>query len=522
VASGIPRAKLSFVLLLCLCAVAAVASVPGVLIVQIHPEGRTSGAVSVPVADLLAEQLDSAGRVRSVVWSMVDPEFRRAVQTGRVRQPDGPPTLQEVLVGRSVFQCEYIAIVVAFQEGPELKARVELLRADRSMWVDPPARTQRQQGEERTRLIDAADGNFRRVAIMLSGRFDAFESARSLARTWAELMVLGPFKSLPVRPKVETPAAEPGQVTRLAIEEVPKVVDNERFLADMNALVAEGKQARAVVLARDGIDVQPLDPVRRRTLIDLLLSMQRPVLAASEARHAARLVQEQVEFRLLAGRAWLDADRPDEALEDLNEAMARRPDHPDARLMLAEASLLLADPATAIRHLEPLLSSPDAPRAVFLSALAYADLGALERVAALTWKTSPQQFRLAFRLSGSLFDRTASEVRDLLQVAAIGRRDQEAGEASSEALAKLRAHIRLLEGIDVPLSTIAHGRSLLALKLLAQSLTDVQAFLRIRDDELLVEARINLGEASKQMASAREALASEAKPTDADERPSVP
>ena len=55
----------------------------------------------------------------------------------------------------------------------------------------------------------------------------------------------------------------------------------------------------------------------------------------------------------------------------------------------------------------------------------------------------------------------------------------------------------------------SHDRRTLCVRLLGQSLADLAAFAKTGDDDAIVEARINLGEALKQLGQARASFAKE-------------
>src|SRR5687768_6516845 len=73
------------------------------------------------------------------------------------------------------------------------------------------------------------------VRIMVSSsiaEFSAENASRSLARTYAQLLHSEPLKSLPARPRQNTPEPDAGQTTP-TIEPPPiRTVDNKQILAE--------------------------------------------------------------------------------------------------------------------------------------------------------------------------------------------------------------------------------------------------------------------------------------------------
>src|SRR5262249_21744819 len=78
----------------------------------------------------------------------------------------------------------------------------------------------------------------------------------------------------------------------------------------------------------------------------------------------------------LRGRAWERVHAYPKAAEDYERALARDPDHDDARLRLANCRLENGEPAEAARHLEPLRARrPDDPEVLVRLASAWTAVG---------------------------------------------------------------------------------------------------------------------------------------------------
>ena len=63
------------------------------------------------------------------------------------------------------------------------------------------------------------------------------------------------------------------------------------------------------------------------------------MVAAQEARRAAAVLPDQTELHTLAARAFVRAGKPDEALAELNESVARDPNAIETRMLIGELDL---------------------------------------------------------------------------------------------------------------------------------------------------------------------------------------
>jgi tetratricopeptide (TPR) repeat protein len=406
------------------------------------------------------------------------------------------------------------------REEGDLKARAELYRGNRMIWQDPvPAGGPSQMRGSDGRVVVDPDYGFRRISVTLGGQMAPGDSARSLARTWAELMNVDPFKSLLPRPKVGTPDPDPGQMglgPTGGFQAAP--ADDDELMQAHRALWEGGKRAQALNLLRDGVDLKPFDLGRREALVEALLLMHRPELAAGEARRAAMLLPQSVQMRLTGARAWLLARRPEEARLDLNEVLARDPRNEEGRLLLAECALWMGDAAAALESLEGL----DSDQARFFRAASHALVGDLEEAeAALPSELGPASMArhaLVFALSEKLASLSGAEMRSLTQQAVIRKDDPEVARAIHDRILRFRGTTWLLRATAPPEAhKNSHERLVLAFNLLNQSTTDLQAYLQDRSEDVLTEARINLGEALMQLAAARDAYAAETARSDGDD-----
>lgn len=219
---------------------------------------------------------------------------------------------------------------------------------------------------------------------------------------------------------------------------------------------------------------------------------------------------------MMAARAWIQAGRPKEAQDELNEAVAHAPDAPATRLLLAEVALADLNPERALPHLDAAIKAEPTPDAFYLRALCRAMLGGvdglkldLDEMSHREPKAADADIDRRYRLAVSVFDRLNKrdglEIRDLIQKAAIKPKDAGLHDGLTAVEQRLAARIAFMEMMATPATLQkTHDRWLLADKLLAESLVNVRSFIGGADDAL-TDARMNLGEGIKQADLARSA-----------------
>lgn len=489
-----PRA-LFCVVVLAFAALGA-AEVPRVLIVQMPlPVTKEGEDPNVPLTDPLAQELDQGGKVSSIVWGMSDPVFRAAVTDGKLKDVPDNPTLAQAQSAARTLSAEFVLTCEAKQTGSDITADMKLHRGGRIVWKDKQTM---------------------RVSVN-GGPTSRFDSARSLARTLALRLQGEALKSLPVASKTET--AEPTKGQAPVVEPVAppdtSAADLAKLKAEVQRLLSDGRRSAAILVLRDGIDVKPLDPVRRKLLVDTLLESE-PILAAEEARRSANLVPDDAELRVLAARAWLRAGRNAEAQADLNEAIARQPDSVPTRLLLAEIALKQGNGEQALEHVDRVLKTEPTAEAFYVRALCRSTLGGIDGVKqdlAAAQKASPEvspndalrRYRFSAEVLDSEFDRLTTTLKNLIPKLAVKPKERALADELEQVATLNEAESALQEGMMVPAELkVAHARRVLARKLLGQVLMDLEAYVD-GTKEAIGDARINLGDAIKQMATAREA-----------------
>jgi hypothetical protein len=464
---------------------------PKVLIVQTRVPFQGKDDPNVPIANLLAGQFDEAGRCEAIVYSMTDPAIRTAILNGTLSKMIDKPTNKDGHALAKTLGTDYLILIQAFKENSKCRAKLELFRGEKSIWKD--------------------DQN---VQITIQSKTDAEDMSRSLASTLMARMNQEPLKGLAPKPVIPTPPPDKGQTpVPTKIQPAPETKkDNSALLKKANDWIAAGKASMAVVSLRDAVDADPLDAELRVALVSALMEIK-PAEAAAAARTAANLLPEENSLRVLAARAWMRAGMPDEAQKDLNEAVARDPEAMETRLLLAEVALRQSKPEIAIEHLAKAIAIKDTGDARFEHALALAMTGKdpkpdLEALAALEPASLPidnsRRYALAVEVLDQGFQLDSNEVRSLVQRAIVKPDDKQLPGDVDRLMLVCKQKGVFAAALKVSSSAAkANDRRILALKLLAQSLSGIQAFLGGGGDDALSGARLDLGEAIRNQQEAK-------------------
>ena len=449
--------------------------------------------------DVASQEFDEDGKLTPVAWSLTDPIFRAAVEERLISHPSESPSLEEMKSSMSKLKVGYVFVVSAFSHEGEVWTQARLLKGNKEIWADKVQRWQNQ----------------------MQSPFDEDNNKRSIVRTWVQVLTNSALKDLPKKKRAATPEATPGAGLQNSIPVPEAPQENKQILIDAMKLLSTKQNAEAVNLLRDAVDADPSDSERRQALISALMQTGEPELAAREARRAAHLMPEKVEFWISAARGWLACGKSTEALEDLNEAIARDAEGPGTRLLLGEVQLAERRFSLAAEHFEKVLEKSPTAYVLRLRAFTSAIMGeqddmqadldtAAKAETAESDEEALRRARLTLRASVGRVDEWASENRLLIQRVRI-----EAGSAEVKAdHAMLETKLKALRAyFSQHPAPAAHGKSsvrlLLALNLLAQSLSDLRGSLEKLDEDALTEATINLGEALKAMQAAKTELLAE-------------
>ncbi|MBI1757211.1 MAG: hypothetical protein HY248_04485 [Fimbriimonas ginsengisoli] len=506
----------------------ASAASPQILLAPIRSAKEPANDVSVALADALAQEMDTDGRVNPVVWSQGDPFFRAAIEDGLLKNPPDWPSSKQADVGRRAMRIDLMVLVIGERDGQGFKASIELYRGGRRLWRDE-----------------------KNMTVSVAGKLDLDSSIRSLAHTWMLLMADDPLKGMAAKPRHDTPAASPGLAPRMPPAEPPRAAPpvvapapspepvaakaapvappapealppagSAGVAGEAMALVKAGQVAQGIGLLRAAVDEKPQDRSRREALVNLLLSANMPELAADEAHRAAELIPSAANLRLLAAKAWLQAGKPDEAARDLNEALARTEDAQEARELLGQVSLYQLHLSEAITHLDAAIKQRGTPNAHYLRALARQFSGepeaaALDLTAAGSEDAAQREGRYPFCILvlDKALDTWCEVVRAVFQKVVVNPDDKKAATLATGLSRQAAGAIAALSATPPPLPhQVSHERRGLALKLLAQALSDLGVYLEGHAEESLTDARIGFGEALKQLETARELYRAEQRP----------
>ncbi|MBX3117710.1 MAG: hypothetical protein KF784_01495 [Fimbriimonadaceae bacterium] len=481
---------------------ALAAEVPRVLIIQRMDKALENYDPNVKIASIMASEMDDEGRLESVVWSLTDPVFRAAVEDNVIVNPPDVPNLDYAVSVLGKFKAEYVLFVRAITNQEGLEVEAELYRGRRQIWKDK-----------------------NKVVVGGSIEFSMENALHSAARTWALKMSGGPLKDLPANPRQGTPDPENVHMQNNSNVTVPppinRTVDNTELRANVNQMLSVGRVSGAVNLLRDAVDAEPLDPERRLMLVGSLMQIGEPALAAAEARRGAVLFPEQVKFRVLAARGWLEVGNLDEATLDINEAVARDANAPEIRLLMGEISLKGLRYGSAIEHFDAAIQANPSAEAYYKRALAKAMMGnlagcqadmdqATKLDATPTETTVRERYAFVVTMVNSMMVQTDLDIRSLFQRTRLNPKDQNLPVDCVILLNRTDAITQVLSKLTIPKAhTNSNDLRLLALKLLAQCLSDVKGSFGTLNDEIVTDATINLGEALKSYEKAQETYSNE-------------
>jgi hypothetical protein len=169
--------------------------------------------------------------------------------------------------------------------------------------------------------------------------------------------------------------------------------------------------------------------------------------------------------------------------------------------------------------LDRLVRSSSAPESVYWRALCRAYLGGADGVhedSALYAKNPCETVRASanYRFAMRTFEATVSgpmgKVSDLIQLVSVHPSAPETSQQVDQHLRQCDACIAFLSQFPCPPAfKNSHGERLMALKLLKITLLDLQEFATSSSEDVLTDARINLGEALKESKAAETHFASE-------------
>ncbi|HLK14336.1 MAG TPA: hypothetical protein VKT78_06000 [Fimbriimonadaceae bacterium] len=514
-------------------AIGLAGSVPEVLIIQRQVEKTRSTDPNLEVGDYVAQELMDFGRVSPIYWSKNDAIFRSMVSSGKAPNTDNP-SLETALEVAKSMKFAYVLVVEAHtdREGYVL-SRAELYKGDaHAIWVDPsnskdvnsvqPTKTVTQaEADKFNRQVDKANGDklYNKSSVDSRGKLDAFNSLRSIGHTWALLLDTGPFGNLPSRPKQQPvdPIAGPLAHLEATKPQIPKVADNAQVFKNVDSALRDGHKDAAILILRDAVDSQPFELPLREALIKLLNETGHPDLAAAEAARAANLNPSSGGLRLENARSALAAGNLDAAAMAAKDALAHDPKVADAHVVLGEVNLLRLNYPAAITEFDAACAIASTVEAVYYRALAKTFAGDVPGAAADTEAAHhgsvvqlPPSYDATVSLLDSAIQSSFDGVRDLLPNVALGKNAADLTAALTKTQNVAAAAVAFLTSWPASKNHApSHERRILALNLLAQACGEVVNYLAKRDEGILTDAQIDLGEAMKQYKSAKELFGGE-------------
>lgn len=436
------------------------------------------------IAHFLAAEFDQDGRIAPIVWSLADPVFRAAAESGTIRETVREPAPEDIKDAAQKLKAAYIFVIVEEKKEGALYATLEVFK---------------------TGSANPIYKNTRNLVVTVGNRLDWENAARSHAHYWYTTLIEGPFKKLKPRPRPE----EDNTPTIVPAAEVfptdPKALDTAK------TKIQGGDFAGALTVLRDAVDADPTLLEKRMALIQLLTQLRMQEQVASEARRAAVLFPEQAELRLIAVRAWLALDKTEEASVDLNEFLARKSDDASALALLGDLWISRQEPEKAIEPFTKSIEISSSFSARFGRALAHAltgnsagctaDLAALGTPSPKEIETS---YPVAVRSLEGATEHLGAKLREVLQKTRIQSNDPAVVKQAEDALALAQSLASMTDKISVPPKhQQSHLRRDLAQKLLVQAAGEALAFAKSGDEDLGSDAAISLGDALNQMHAIR-------------------
>jgi tetratricopeptide (TPR) repeat protein len=461
------------------------------------------GITDFDVANPLAEALDKAGQVTSVVYSKEDPIYRAAMLDGKVPKPLNKPNEKDLFTVAKTIGATYViwidsSVKKIYQQGFESKgvnSKLTLFRGGRKAWED-----------EQNQIT------------AFSGNVDQFATLKGIATSFANKLALEPWKDLK---KQDT--AVPQTIGKGQAPIVPDTKDDDPILNDFAAvldqvksLVSSNRITAAELLLRDAIDAAPREPARRLALINFLKEYNQTAEAVTVTIAAAAALGDPT-LTATAARILLDSGKKAEANQIVNDVIAIAPNHEPVRLLAAELRMREANPAQGLKHLEVVLKTSTSAESYYMRAICRALLGAedgtrldLERARKEDLSVVNTLYVRCNTIIDEAMEVEGPDLRSLFQKAVLNRKADEVSDIidSQERLAK--AMIVLL-GESSPSVKFdkSHASRVLAFNLLVQTLSELKQYVATGEEDALTEARIDLGEFLRAIAQAKDEFAKE-------------
>lgn len=485
----------------CAVAAAALAALPSLasqdlpllfLVQRPAAAGLGQEAADVNIVEEVAQALTADGKVRVVRWSDQDPEFQK-ISEG-VSLNDGPSD-ELISSFARLLKARFIMVVEASRLNDQLYPRADLFQAGRrgTLWTTGPKRA---QGGEA-------------FVIKVGDRVDWRATAASMGRTWVLQLNQGPFKDLKAAPDIPNPLSPTDLGPRAPRVELGASAGAEA-LDQAKSLVESGRTDLAILYLKDAVDANPFDPDRRVLLAELLDRRGFASQSAEESRRAARLVPNRPELWLVSARSWLIAEKPEEAKQDVQEAMARGADTPLTHRLMGDVLLMQGDYTKARDEYSVSLEKEDLPRtrlglAVVFSLTRQPELSKaiLEPVKIGPEGLSINDYSFVVQLADPSVRGLAKDLAAFMPRARTSK-DKKALTEEAETLVRRSAALESLMGLVLPPKRHlpSHQARVLAHKLMLQASEEALSFVKGTDPEAEMEVVLSLAESLRQLNTA--------------------
>ncbi|MBS1706214.1 MAG: hypothetical protein JST40_10095 [Armatimonadetes bacterium] len=293
----------------------AVHARPVVLIVQQYAPESDGMDPNVQIAKPLAQLLVEDSRVQPVIWSESDPIFLKWVESGFAPKGIQTPNESEMRKAVNAANADYLMVISGLKIAGEAVGACNLFRKDstKATWV-----------------------NTQRLKCTVNGLPDWVSGGMSVANTWVNLLIQGPFKNIA---KSEPPMADQPNLPTVPRPEVPdppaetRTVDPARVIQEADAFLRQGMPLEAALRLRQGVDELPEDTGLRIRLVTALLQINEPGLAEQEAQRFADLGAQDPAMLGTSARLWLMVGKATPAQGALNELKARVGDNEETQLL---------------------------------------------------------------------------------------------------------------------------------------------------------------------------------------------
>lgn len=486
---------------------------PTVLIQQnIH--GEEKEFVVARLGDFLAEEFDKEGRLGPVTVSLTDPIFRSWVDQGRVPDFRDTLSLDQIRKLQKSMDIEYLALIDTERIKGQLNIRLDLFKGNKKIFEE-----------------GMSPGK-----VVIGEKEDVFAEMRSAIHTLYVHMtesVLSKSRPQPKLPdiKVDPPLVpehrdpgplkptntvkDPPQTNKQPAKQADPPVQESKSpaLGQAQKLEADHQYGKAINILRDAIDTDPTSPDLRVELINCLIALKDYDAAAQEAKRSGLLMPSQKQFKELEAKAYELSGKHSEARDALTNAAMKSPKDRATRLSLARVALLEDQAAAAEAHCNAVLAAGPEPSAFLYRWLARLEIGDFE--GALSDATQVKEQRGVVGDSAKnwieVYDHVivheAELVKLIAQKASVNKDDPNLG--LGPAMDMVSSLVSMLQTVKLPTNfEKSNARRVLALKLLNEGCAGIAQYLSTNDADL-VDTRIAIGDAVRQMKLAKDVLQTE-------------